>query len=366
MPFCMKKCGYCDFYSVCGSTAQQRTDYIHSVIKHMEMSQDKTLFCDSLYLGGGTPSLLAPQDVEMLINAAARCFDLSEKSEITLEMNPCTADREKLSGFVASGVNRISLGVQSLDDRELSALGRLHDSMGAREALDMIFEAGFDNVSCDVMFGIPYQTRESLEYTLRQLCRYPVSHISAYGLKIEPSTPFYTQKLSLCDEDTERQMYFDIAQILSEYGFEQYEISNFARDGRASRHNMKYWLGEEYLAFGPCASGYLHGERYTYARSLEEYASAIGEGRNPPESERYTVDDDERAQESIIFGLRTKYGISLEKCGIDAKKITESPFFKRLSAENMILLSEDNLRLTPRGYYVSNSIINEVLELVGY
>lgn len=361
MPFCVRKCDYCDFYSRGGADESEIAAYADTVIKHMEMSHDKELFCDSLYFGGGTPSLMNEDDVGKIIEAAGKNFDLALESEITTEVNPGTVDREKFRRLKNVGVNRVSLGVQSLDDAELRVLGRLHDADAAQKALEQAFAAGFDNVSCDVMFGLPCQNRESLERTLEDLCAYPIAHISAYGLKIEAGTPFSRQKLDLPDEDAERAMYFAIIEILKAHGFEQYEISNFARDKKVSRHNLKYWRGEEYLAFGPTAAGYLHGERYAYARNLDGYTAAIERGENPAEFERYTVDDAEKAREKVIFGLRLAAGINLEECGISAAKLLENPVTARLLKEKYMTLDGARLALTPTGFYISNAIISELL-----
>ena len=364
VPFCVKKCDYCDFYSLGGRDCGDIKKYADTIIKHMTLSQDKTLFCDSLYLGGGTPSLLSGESVKDIVSAAKACFTLSEDCEITLECNPGTVDVKKLRDFLCAGVNRISLGVQSLNDTELSALGRLHNAEGAKSAIEQAHSAGFENISCDVMFGIPHQTRQSLLGTLDGLLSYPITHISAYGLKIEPSTPFARAKnLILPDEDEEKAMYFDIISRLNKNGFEQYEISNFALNGKVSRHNIKYWRAESYLSFGPCAASYINGQRYTYTRDIEGYCSAVQAGKNPPESERYTVDTSEKREEKIIFGLRLTQGISLTECGLSAEKIRKSPVLSRLLREGYITLSDDNLALSPRGFYISNSIINELIEL---
>lgn len=361
VPFCVRKCAYCDFYSRGGADGESISAYADTLIKHMEMSHDKGLFCDSLYFGGGTPSLMNADDVGKIIEAAGKNFDLAQNAEITSEVNPGTVDREKFRNLKSVGVNRISLGVQSLDDGELGILGRLHDADTAKKAIESAFAAGFDNVSCDVMFGLPRQTAKSLTATLDGLCAYPITHISVYGLKIEPGTPFSRQKLDLPDEDAEKAMYFAIIENLKSHGFKQYEISNFARGGKTSRHNLKYWRGEEYLAFGPAAAGYLHGERYAYARDLDGYTAAINKGENPPEAERYTVDDAEKAREKVIFGLRLAEGINLAECGISAAALHENPVTARLLKENYMTLDASHLSLTPTGFYISNAIISELL-----
>ena len=363
IPFCIRKCNYCDFYSSGGACSGEISSYAHAVIKHIELSQDKDLFCDSLYLGGGTPSLLSARDTAGIIDACRKYLGLSDDAEITLEMNPKTADKDSLKAFFASGVNRLSIGVQSLNDNELLKLGRLHDADGAKRTVEDALSAGFGNISCDVMFGIPFQTPHSLLHTLDGLCSYPVTHISAYGLKIEEGTPFYKMNLDVPDEEGERQMYFDIISRLKEHGFEQYEISNFARDSHYSRHNLKYWRGEEYLAFGPSASGYFNGTRYTYKRDIQGYINAVNSLKEPEKDEEYFVDEEEKNREKIIFSLRLTEGINLEECGINPQKLLKNPVISRLIREEYIILGE-KLSLTSKGFYISNSVINEILALI--
>lgn len=362
MPFCLQKCGYCDFYSF-STDRQHRSDYVLTLIKHIQMSQDKDLFCDSLYFGGGTPSLMQGEDIQQIIKAVGDCFRLDKNAEITLEVNPGTVTCESLKEFRQAGVNRLSIGVQSLDDSELKALSRLHNAQEAINAIQNSFQAGFDNVSCDIMFGVPNQTLTSLEKTTQTLTKYPISHISAYGLKIEPLTPFGKNPPVLPDEDIERQMYFQLIDQLEKEGFEQYEISNFAKKGKASRHNLKYWQTEQYLAFGPSASGFIKSHRYTYAPDLEKYTMAVQKGQNPPLSESYTVDSQSRCQEKIIFGLRLTKGIDLEQCQLKKEDFYKNPVLSRLIAEGFMDLNRHTLRLLPKGMYISNSIINEILLL---
>jgi len=363
VPFCVKKCAYCDFYSVGGTSPEVREEYSHTLIKHIEMSRDKSLICDSIYFGGGTPSLMEPEWIDNILCALGESFSVASDCEITLEANPETFDLERLQGYRKAGVNRLSMGVQSLDDRSLSALGRIHTSSRVAQAVNEAAEAGFENISCDIMFGIPHQTPKTLSDTLTTLCTFPVTHISAYGLKIEEGTPFSKSRPELPDEDAENEMYFMIANTLEKEGFEQYEISNFAKNGAFSRHNMKYWQGDEYISFGPCAASYLDGQRYTYERSLERYTKSIQNGKNPPESERYTVDEEERKRERIIFGLRLSRGISLEKSGLCEEKLNSSAVIRRLVNEKYMVIENGILRLTKEGFRISNAIINEVLDI---
>lgn len=363
VPFCVKKCAYCDFYSMDGISPEVRGDYSRTVVKHIKMMADSSVECDSIYFGGGTPSLMEPGCIENMLGALYESFDISPDCEITLEANPETFDEKKLTDFKKAGVNRLSIGVQSLDDNELSTLGRIHTSSRAVQAVGEAFDAGFENISCDIMFGLPAQTSKTLYATVDALCALPVTHISAYGLKIESDTPFGKARLELPDEDTEREMYFGIIQRLKGNGFEQYEISNFAKNGAISRHNMKYWQGDEYISFGPCAASYYKGQRYTYERSLDKYIYSIENGENPPESERYTVDDEEKATERIIFGLRLCKGISLEECGLSREKLYSSAVIRRLIDENYIKTENGVLRLLEKGFYISNGIINEILDL---
>lgn len=363
VPFCVKKCAYCDFYSVGGTSPEVREEYARTVISHIKMCSDTSSVCDSIYFGGGTPSLMRPEDIKSIISALRECFTVTPDCEITLEANPETVDEKSLSEFKKAGINRLSIGVQSLDDGELTVLGRVHTASRAVQTVKTAHMTGFENISCDVMFGLPNQTAESLFKTVDTLCSLPITHISAYGLKIESGTPFGRARLELPDEDTEEKMYFGIINRLREKGFEQYEISNFAKNSAYSRHNLKYWQGDEYISFGPCAASYLDGQRYTYERSLEKYTESIKNGKNPPESERYTVDKEEKTRERIIFGLRLARGISLSECGLCEEKLTKSPVIRRLGEENYIKIENGVLRLLEKGFLISNGIINEVMDI---
>lgn len=363
MPFCVKKCAYCDFYSIAGTCSGKRLEYTAAVVNHINMYHDKSLVFDSIYFGGGTPSLMSPQDLENILCALKENFTITPDCEITLELNPETADKNYLSELKWLGVNRLSFGVQSLNDDELKLMGRIHTAEKAVSSIQDAFNAGFDNVSCDIIFGVPFQEPKSIRNTLTELCRLPVAHISAYGLKVEPNTPFARMELIFPDEDTEERMYFDIIDFLGLNGFEQYEISNFAKKGKHSRHNLKYWQGTEYLSFGPSASGYFKNRRYTYKKDIDAYISAIQNKKEPPVSESLTVSENEKRQEKIIFGLRLSKGILLSEIDLSCYSLTKSPIISRLLNEDYIRCENGFLRLTPKGFYISNGIINEILEL---
>ncbi|MDE6580495.1 MAG: radical SAM family heme chaperone HemW, partial [Ruminiclostridium sp.] len=263
IPFCLTKCPYCDFYSVkYGKSAAE--EYKKAVIRNLKHYSDKIF--DTVYFGGGTPILLWREICEILDNVS-----LAQNAEVTLEANPCVALEENLRELKTAGVNRISLGVQSLNDSELKALGRRHNAETAVRAIETAYNCGFENISADLMLATPMQTSESLAETVSALGKLPVQHISAYMLKIEENTPFAEKELTLPDEDSACEMYLDTVGQLESLGFKQYEISNFAKDGLVCRHNMKYWNCEEYLGIGPAAHSYYNGERFFAEKDIEGF-----------------------------------------------------------------------------------------------
>ncbi len=340
VPFCRKKCLYCDFYSVAlqDGLAEKYTE----AVKRNIAAYGNMRF-ESVYFGGGTPILLAPYLGEMLKGAS-----LSDNAEITAEANPCEMTDEALSALLKSGVNRISIGVQSLCDNELSALGRRHDSETAVRAIERAKKVGFSDISADLMLGIPQQTRESLAKTLDTLTALPITHVSAYMLKIEPNTPFGRNTPTLPDEDSVADMYLQTVNTLAAKGFHQYEISNFAKCGYSCRHNLKYWRREEYLGIGPAAHSFLDGRRFAVARDLDGFL-------NPPRQAELTTDDcPDKYEESVMLGLRLSEGISEELW---------TPFRHalKLIPRNYYKLEGGRLSLTAEGFLLSNEIISLLL-----
>lgn len=358
VPFCARKCPYCDFYS-----AAYRKDtvqgYVQAVVRNIESLADKEIKADSIYFGGGTPSLLSVPQTEAILNAAQRAFELSEP-EITLEVNPCTADRKKLEGYRKAGVNRLSVGVQSSDRKELETLGRLHDFSRAEMTVRDAVSVGFENISCDIMAGIPGQSLESLEQTADALTELPIEHISAYLLRIEQGTGFDCEKIrnSVPEEEIVSEMYLRMAEKFEKAGFEQYEISNFAKNGFESGHNMKYWTGEQYIGIGPSAYSFFGGKRYHCPRDIQDFIRK--------DTQAIVVDEEspDRLEEYIMLGLRLKRGISLERLeqlGAQTKAVAQRAGL--YTKAGLCSFDGENICLTPRGWLVSNSIIAELEQL---
>lgn len=358
IPFCLQKCAYCDFYSIPNSDVAVQKRYINALILHMETlsapMEDRVF--DTVYIGGGTPGLLSEDLLTALMNGIRDHFRLAENAEITLETNPAVADETKLRAIRSLGINRLSIGMQSSEETLLRKLGRLHSFEQFTETLRSARCVGFDNLSADVMYALPGQTVEGLLETLRVLIDLSPEHISMYGLKVEENTPFgkMGDRLALPDEDTQCEMYESACALLESAGYQRYEISNFARTGYESRHNLRYWRREEYLGLGPAAHSFIGGVRFSYPRSIDAYMTALEQGRLPETDSFEPITPMEAEAESIMLGLRLAEGIS----ATDA-------LLKR--CENYIrygFMEHRNGRIafTTKGFLVSNTILAELIE----
>lgn len=353
IPYCRSKCNYCDFYSK-GGADRVPEEYIWALLR--EMGRFSNCDCgrlqpDTVYFGGGTPSLLTPAQVARLLDELCPM----PAAEITLEANPDTVTEEALAGYRAAGVNRLSFGVQSADDRQLGRLGRIHTADGARRALAMAKKAGFTNISGDIMLALPGYTKEEFDRTLDLLAEGGVTHISSYLLKIEPGTPFGQKPPeNLPDPDAAADLYLYAVEQLEKAGFAQYEISNFARPGFESRHNLIYWEMGDYLGLGPAAYSCMGGERFHYPPDLDAFISRIGP----------TVPDGKTdAEEYIMLQLRLCHGLSLAELArkwhytlTDRQKAR----LRALEKAGYCTLTEDRLTLTPGGLLVQNAILADV------
>lgn len=342
IPFCLSKCPYCDFYSVRfdGSLAER---YSRAVIRNVSAYGGEF---DSVYFGGGTPILIADK-----IGGILGAVNFTRDAETTVECNPCEMTEGTLQTLLRAGVNRLSVGVQSLDDRVLEALGRRHDALTAENAIIAAKKAGFGNISADIMLAVPRQTAESLNDTLERLAELPLTHISAYMLKIEPSTPFGRNPPILPDDDETADMYLQTVRVLAKHGFGQYEISNFAKDGFECRHNLKYWRREEYLGIGAAAHSLYGGRRFYVERDAEGFIAAerqreLPEGEPPGDREIY--------EERVMLGLRLAEGITEELYKPLLKGLEHVP-------EKYYTLKGGRLALTAEGFAVSNAIIAALL-----
>ena len=363
IPFCVRKCQYCDFLS--GPSDEETKDrYIEALLKEIraaEHTEDYEIV--SVFIGGGTPSALKAEAIASIMRTLQEQFFFCEDAEVTIEANPGTVDLEKLTIYRNVGINRLSLGLQSTDAEELKLLGRIHSYEEFLKSYEWAREAGFSNINIDLMFAIPGQTGEAWRQHLYQVAELNPEHISAYSLIIEEGTPFAEQNLDLPDEDTEYQMYEDTAEILERYGYRQYEISNYAKQGYMCRHNAGYWQRLEYLGFGLGASSLYRGMRFSNTRRMQEY---LKESRNPDQIRKdvTVLSRNEQIEEFMFLGLRMTEGISEKKFeenfdvrlmdvyGDILQKYEETGFMEHI---------ETKWRLTRKGIHVSNHILADFL-----
>ena len=366
IPFCAAKCAYCDFYSLPRSE-EKMDSYTAALCRHLTEVAPRAAAhtVDTVYFGGGTPSYLGQKRLTEILRTIRRRYRLSPDAEITLEANPDSAQDEKaLRRLRRAGFNRVSLGVQSADDGLLRAIGRIHTWQQAAHAVSALRRAGFDNVSVDLMYGLPDQTLGLWQETLEKVISLAPEHVSCYGLKLEEGTPLFLQRreLTLPGDDEQADMYLAAVDMLAQAGYAQYEISNFARPGRESRHNLKYWRMEEYAGFGPGAHSDFGGVRYAYEKDLDGYIA--GELRLSESSE---IPPLERQQEYVMLSLRTAEGVSRRRLEYDFRR----PFapleeqLQQFAAHGLAVPTEQGWRLTPQGFLVSNQIIGALLEAMG-
>lgn len=367
IPFCKSKCIYCDFYSL--PRAEDRMDrYVSALCRQLaEIAQRTTAHTvDSVYLGGGTPSYLGEKRLRRILKTVKKHYHLSRDAEITLEANPDSAgDWRALRALRRAGMNRLSLGVQSADDGLLRTLGRPHTFAQAEEAAAAARRARIRNLSLDLIYGLPGQDLAGWKDTLERAAALEPEHLSCYGLKVEEGTPLWDmqEKMDLPDDDAQADMYLWTVERLGALGYEQYEISNFARPGRASRHNMKYWTLCEYAGFGPGAHSDLGDVRYAYLRSLDTYCAGVEAGVSVLESSEH-IPPRERDIEYVMLGLRLTQGISRQEFE-NRYRLPFAPIqsvLERFRATGHAALAGGRWRLTPEGFLVSNQIIGQALE----
>lgn len=361
IPFCKSKCPYCDFYSYrCKN--EEKCLYVEALLNEINTLSRVSEFvkepfrADTLYLGGGTPSVLSGEELYKIITAAREKFRISDDAEITVECNPNSDIESILPHLLKAGVNRISLGLQSAVDKERKALGRHSDKKRVTEVIELLKSNGITNTSLDVMLGIPYQTEESLEETLGFVIESGVPHISAYMLKIEEGTHFYKNydKYDFPDEDKTIAFYNQCADALEKAGFIHYEISNFAKDGFESKHNTKYWEPENYLGIGPGAHSYINGKRFYFKSDTESFIKG-----EKAVFDSYGGD----CEEYIMLKLRLRKGLSLSELKNlygekPLNKIKEkAPFLKE---QGLIDFDSERIALTRNGYLLSNYVICEL------
>lgn len=367
IPFCRQKCSYCDFYSLSGCESEM-DDYTNALCAHLaELAPRAAGYrVDTVYFGGGTPSYLGEKRLVKLLKAVSKKYRLAKGAEITLEANPDSAgDWKALRSLRRAGFNRISLGMQSDSDEELREIGRIHTAGQTAAAVESARRAGFKNLSLDLIYGLPRQTREQWQKSLSAAAALKPEHLSCYGLKVEAGTPLAAREADagLPDDEAQADMYLFAVEYLRKQGYIQYEISNFAKSGFASRHNLKYWTLQEYLGFGPGAHSDLGGVRFAYRRDLAGYIQGV-RGQGPLLSESDSISSMDRDVEWLMLGLRTVHGLDPAEFEVRFRRRFRIflPFLEECERTGYAAYTEGRWHLTPRGFLVSNQIIGGVLD----
>ena len=367
IPFCASKCGYCDFYSLSGCD-HMMPDYQDALIDHIEESAQslKSYEVDSVYFGGGTPSFYGADRIVEIFNTLKLNGNVRLDSEVTVECNPDSTSLNALKLLREEGVNRLSLGVQSANNDLLKLIGSRHNFQQVKRSMQDARDAGFENISLDLIYGLPSQSKSDWAETLARIIELHPEHISCYGLKLEEGTPMYERYKGspiLPDDDEQADMYFYAADVLERYGYKQYEISNFAAKGFESKHNLKYWNLDDYMGFGPGAHSCVGNLRYSFVKDLKQYISGVARGVSIIDEYRQ-IDPLERAVEYIMLGMRTSNGISEHdyrtRCQCDWRPIHKVllAFAEKGWAEK----TGDRWHFTVPGYLISNTLIGILLE----
>ena len=368
IPFCRQKCLYCDFPSWAGKEGRMQ-EYVDALTQEIRKraAEYKDRKVVSVFFGGGTPTTLSIPMLQQLMQAVLENWDISEDAEITTEANPGTLDREMADALKKMGFNRLSMGVQAWQNRLLKNLGRIHTIESFQENFKAVREAGFANINTDLMFALPDQTMADWQETVKNIVEMNPEHISAYSLILEEGTPFYDKyekgELKPAEEELDREMYHWAVEYLAEHGYSQYEISNFAKNDRQSRHNRIYWQAEEYLGMGLGSHSYMNGERFHNIYDLQEYIKADGEVSLLKEEVEIITEEDALA-EFMFLGLRLTEGVSFERFkerfGQEMKNIYGSQI-EELVRDGLLEEDEIGIRLTGRGVDISNFVFEKFL-----
>lgn len=362
IPFCIEKCNYCDFLSFKASEAVKRS-YVDSLIREIVSRRDENATVTTVFIGGGTPSVLSDGEINRILKALKNNYNISKNAEISIEANPCTITKRKLDEYLEAGINRISIGCQSMDDRLLKKLGRLHDSSAFLSAVKLSGEAGFNNINADLMFAIPDQTRKIWSETLEKTAELNISHISAYSLILEEGTRLYDcrDSLRLASEDECALMYEDTLRILRRYGFERYEISNYSKKGYECRHNIGYWTGSFYKGFGLGASSYENNIRFKNTDDINKYINIQSDYENA-KYDIIELDNNDLYSEFVILGLRLTRGISVKefekRYNKDIFDVFEAELKKHIKLGTLIY-KNNKIYIPERYMFVSNSILSD-------
>ena len=368
VPFCAQKCYYCDFNSY-KIKSNEKEDYLINIEKEMKFYKEefKDKYFDTVFFGGGTPSILKIDELRKLVNYMFENFNIKKDAEITIECNPGTINKEKLKAIKEMGINRLSIGLQATQNYHLKSIGRIHTYEEFEKNYYDAIDVGLTNINVDLMYALPNQKEEEWKETLDKIIKLNPSHISAYSLILEEGTKLYdmyeNNEFNLLDEDTDIDMYEYTINTLKKYGYNQYEISNYAKKGKECKHNVIYWKCDNYLGLGPGASGYINDIRYSNIEDLNEYNNKINQNIKPI-SEENKLSEKDKIEEFIFMGLRMNEGINLEvfkeRFKVDFYELYKDVLDKLLERE-LIKLDKFNLSLTQKGREISNSVFIEFI-----
>ena len=355
IPFCKRKCPYCDFFSI-KMNDEEMNRYVDKVIERFDKYCNDDIVLDTVYFGGGTPSTLGTERIAKILNKINDKFTVDENAEITMEMNPTSKELIDFTVLKECGLNRLSIGMQSAVESEMKLLGRTHSQEDVINTVNQAKKSGIDNISLDLIIGVPTQTKESLKNSMDFCKSLNVKHISAYILKIEEGTKFYTIKdsLNMPSDDEQAEMYMYVSEYLESIGYSQYEISNYSLEGFESRHNTKYWRCEEYIGIGPSAHSFYNGERFYYNRSFEEFYN--------DKTNFDCIGGTE--EEFIMLNLRLKRGLIFKEYEERYNKKFPEEIIKKakiLEKAGLLTVDKEKVSLNRKGYLVSNAIICELI-----
>lgn len=370
IPFCRRKCLYCDFYSVTQCDAETLRKYGDCLVTeiYQKAADLPEAVIKSIYLGGGTPSLLPLAVLKKIIKALKEAFTVSNHAEVSVEVNPATLDNDNLQGFLEAGVTRLSLGVQSFFNEDLDMLGRIHDAGQALQSIELLHRRNLENFNLDLIYGIPGQSMARWEQNLKKALDSQPAHLSLYLLQLDPSTPLAKViakgYLNPLDEEVERNMYYLARSLLTKADMVQYEISNYSKPGLECRHNLAYWRHEEYLGIGCGAVSFIEGKRWINRPDLGGYMQDLGNSHNCPVDQLENLSLREQAQEALIMGLRLIKGVNLrdyqDRFGLDPQEVYGREIKKCLEL-GLIELNDGHIRLTDEGLFLSNTVFCEFI-----
>ncbi|MFR8104568.1 MAG: radical SAM family heme chaperone HemW [Clostridia bacterium] len=372
IPFCKQKCSYCDFVSFPKDKSIQE-QYIQALIKEIKerkielQNLQEECQASTVYVGGGTPSYIEANAIKQILEEIKQVYRIENDAEFTIEMNPGTISEEKLRIYKESGINRISIGLQTTQDNLLKQIGRIHTYEQFLENYKLARKLGFSNINVDLMIGLPNQNMKNVEESIERVIKLNPEHISVYSLILEEGTKLYEQylknELELPTEEMERDMYWKVKEKLEKAGYRQYEISNFAKQGKESKHNLACWNQKEYLGFGLAAHSYLENTRYSNTEDIEEYMKNIELGKLTKNRILHeTQTEEDKRKEYMLLGLRKIEGVSISKF---KEKFVQNPLFlfrkelNRLVEENLITVELDQIKLTPKGLNLANIVWEE-------